>query len=144
MLEENRASIRQTLAHVESITNALDSGEDDQGTSTTIPDLVASINRSLSKVDTALENLDGNIDGSVVPALEAFQKLMEDMDQLILDNADAISNFTHSALPNMAQLVTDLRRMSLAMARLAEKLENDTSGAILAPSRPEYDPGNEE
>jgi phospholipid/cholesterol/gamma-HCH transport system substrate-binding protein len=144
IMEENRQNIRATLAHIESITSALNNGEDDQGTSTAIPALVASLNRSVGKIETAIEGVGGNIDESVVPALEAFQQMMVDLDQLIVENADAISAFTNGTLGNMGQLVTDLRRMSLAMARLAEKLENDTAGAIMAPARPVYEPDNEE
>jgi phospholipid/cholesterol/gamma-HCH transport system substrate-binding protein len=79
--------------------------------------MIGNLNRTIASAQHSMETLDATI-GDARPGLQAFSK---------------------KTVPEVGQLVQDLRQMALALSSVAEKLDNGGAGGLLgAPKLPDY------
>ncbi|HEX8301157.1 MlaD family protein [Sphingomonas sp.] len=73
--------------------------------------------------------------------IAAAQKSMETLDSTIGEARPGIQAFSKKTIPEVGQLVQDLRVMSQSLASVAEKIDQGGAGAILgSPKLPDYKP----
>jgi phospholipid/cholesterol/gamma-HCH transport system substrate-binding protein len=116
-LAETRIAIQkagvasQQIGELASTTNGLLAND--------IKPTIANLNRTIASAQKSMETLDATI-GDARPGLQAFSK---------------------KTIPEIVQLVQDLRQMSSALASVAEKIDQQGAGSILgAPKLPDYKP----
>ena len=80
---------------------------------------IANLNRTIAAAKTSMETLDTTI-GEARPGIQAFSK---------------------KTIPEVGQLIQDLRVMSQSLASVAEKIDQGGAGAVLgSPKLPDYKP----
>lgn len=99
-----------------------------------IGDLAATSNGLLKDdVKPAMANLN--------KAIGAAQRSMENLDTAIGDAKPAIQGFSKNTLPEVNQLIQDLRVMAASLSNVAEKIDQGgATGLIGAPKLPDYEP----
>lgn len=79
--------------------------------------LVANLNRTIASARTSMDTLNATI-GDARPGLQAFSK---------------------KTVPEIGQLIQDLRQMAIALSSVAEKLDTGGAGSLIgAPKLPDY------
>lgn len=79
--------------------------------------MIANLNRTIASAQKSMETLDATI-GDARPGLQAFSK---------------------KTVPEVGQLVQDLRQMAIALSSVAEKIDSGGAGSLLgAPKLPDY------
>lgn len=68
--------------------------------------------------------------GSIDAAADAFALLATDADNVLRQNEDAISSFTHQGLSQIGYLVVEARQLISTLDRVAQRLESDPSGFL--------------
>lgn len=148
--DENAAQVKETIANVAEITKNVKVESAKFGTvfndvKTVVSDLkttVKGINTFIAKAEGVVSNDLKVSMGKINKTLEGAEKLINKMSGVIDDNKGAVSAFTSNTLPELSRLVLDVRRMSRALASLAEKIEQAPSEAIFPRTKPEYKTGN--
>lgn len=78
---------------------------------------------------------------SLNQTIAAAQKSMETLDATIGDARPGVQAFSKKTLPEIGQLVQDLRIMSQSLASVAEKIDQGGAGSIVgSPRLPDYNP----
>jgi phospholipid/cholesterol/gamma-HCH transport system substrate-binding protein len=141
--EDNRTSIGNILKNVDNVSQNFATGTED------IALVMAELNRAIQRVGDAAEAIkditatqegeDGVLTG-LGGVLFGANKLLAQLNDLVYKNEGAVSTFTNGTLPEMSRLVVDARRLAIVLASLAENLENDPTGIIFTPNKPEYSP----
>lgn len=148
--DKNQNSIAGILANTNRLTDALaDRGPEIAATlaetriaiqkagiaSEQIGQLAATTNGVLSQdIKPTIANLNKTID--------AARKSMETLDVTIGEARPGIQAFSKKTIPEVGQLVQDLRVMSQSLASVAEKIDQGGAGSILgSPKLPDYKPG---
>ncbi|MEI9926423.1 MAG: MlaD family protein [Sphingomonas sp.] len=84
-----------------------------------VPPMIANLNKTISSAQRSMETLDATI-GDARPGLQAFSK---------------------KTVPEVGQLVQDLREMAHSLSSVAEKLDQGGAGGLIgAPALPDYKP----
>ncbi len=74
--------------------------------------------------------------------LRSAQGSMAQLERAIGDARPGIQAFSKKTIPEIGQLVQDLRVMSQSLASVAEKIDQGGAGSILgSPKLPDYKPG---
>lgn len=72
------------------------------------------------------------------------QKSMEKLDAVLDDARPGLQAFSNQTIPEIGQLVRDLRVMSESLGSVATKLDQGGAGALIgAPALPDYKPGRQ-
>jgi phospholipid/cholesterol/gamma-HCH transport system substrate-binding protein len=72
-------------------------------------------------------------------AVAAAQHSMESLDSMISDARPGVQTLSKQTIPEIGQLVHDLRQMSSALTSVAEKIDQGGAGSLLgAPKLPDY------
>ena len=147
--DRNQASISGILANTERLTGELAKGAPDMRTAIAelrntvkqagyaaekIGDMAATTDRVLGdEVSPAMRDLRGAI-ASADRSMKALERTLGKADTGI----DAVSSKT---IPEINQLIQDLRQMTAALASVAEKIDREGAGSILgSPKLPDYEP----
>ncbi len=73
------------------------------------------------------------------------QKSMASLDAVLSDARPGVQAFSKQTIPEVGQLVRDLRSMSESLGSVAQKLDQGGAGSLLgSPSLPDYKPGKAE
>lgn len=135
--EENRTSIGNILRNVDDVTGNLAEGTED------IAAVIDELNKAIQSVGDAASAIAGvatEIEGDLDGVLEGANELIAQLNSLVNKNEGAVTTFTNGTLPEISRLVVDARRLAIALSSLAESLENDPTGLIFSPNKPEYSP----
>ena len=148
--DRNQASIAGILANTNRLTDALA----DRG-----PEIAATLAETriaIQKAGVASEQIgqlaattNGILADDIKPTvanlnktIAAAKKSMETLDVTIGEARPGIQAFSKKTIPEVGQLVQDLRVMSQSLASVAEKIDQGGAGSILgAPKLPDYKPG---
>lgn len=97
-----------------------------------IGDLAATTNGLLSNdVKPAVGNLN--------KAVASAQKSMDTLDAAIGDARPGLQNFSKQTIPELGQLIHDLRQMSQSLSSVADKVDRGGAGSIVgSPKLPDY------
>ncbi|MEG3181268.1 MlaD family protein [Sphingomonas sp. LT1P40] len=147
--DKNQASITGILQNTDRLTGELAKGA---------PDLRAAIGELRNTVKQAgyaaeqIGNLAGSTDkvvsNEVAPAMQDLRKAVASADRSMkalertLGKADVgIDEFSTKTMPEVSQLIQDLREMAQALQSVAEKVDRGGAGALVGGSKlPDYDP----
>ena len=146
--EENRTSVGNILRNVDDVSENFAVGTKD------IEQLVADLNKAILNVSNVAEKLDGGSAGAIgsdggvlasasgiVGVLAGANELLANLNRL-LDDQGAVTAFANGTLPELSRLVIEARRLAIVLSSLAESIENEPSGLIFTPSKPEYSPNH--
>ena len=148
--DKNQASIAGILANTNRLTRALaDRGPEIAAT-------LAETRLTIQKAGLAAEQI-GQLAGTtnqlladdVRPAvgnlnraIASAQRSMETLDSTIGEARPGLQAFSRQTVPQLGQLVQDLRQMAAALTSVAEKLDSGGASSLLGPPRlPDYVPG---
>lgn len=83
--------------------------------------------------------------GDLRKAVASAQKSMDNLDGAISAARPGIDNFSRRTLPEVGQLVRDLREMSEALTAVAGRIDRGGAGSLIgSPKLPDYEPGKAE
>jgi phospholipid/cholesterol/gamma-HCH transport system substrate-binding protein len=72
-------------------------------------------------------------------AVSSAQRSMETLDSAIGDARPGLQSFSKQTIPEMGQLIHDLREMAASLSSVAEKIDRGGAGSIVgSPNHPEY------
>mgnify|MGYP005995734769 FL=1 len=148
--EKNQQSITGILANTNRLTKALaDRGPDIAAT-------LAETKTTLQKAGIAAEQIGNLADttngmlkddihpvmGNLNKAIASAQHSMETLDAAVSDARPGLQEFSKQTIPEVGQLVHDLRQMSQALTSVAEKLDRGGASSLIGQSKlPDYKPG---
>ncbi|WP_375397495.1 MlaD family protein [uncultured Sphingomonas sp.] len=148
--DRNQASIAGILANTDQLTKALS----DRG-----PEIAATLAETrvaIQKAGIASEQIgqlaattNGLLANDIKPTIAnlnrtvaSAQKSMETLDAAIGDARPGLQAFSKQTIPEVGQLVHDLREMAAALSSVAEKVDRGGARSIIgSPKLPDYKPG---
>lgn len=148
--DKNMASITGILDNTNKVTKALADRSGDLGG--TIAETRVTIKKAgeAAEAFTKLANsADGVLRDDIKPvtanlnkAIASAQHSLEEVDKLIGEARPGVQTFSKQTIPEVGQLVRDLRVMAASLTSVAEKIDQGGAGSILgAPKLPDYKPG---
>lgn len=146
--EENLGNIASVLKNVETLSSALaaQSGNIEQ-VFTDLQLALVELRGAASAAERVASKADNLLAGDVKAAMGDLRSLLAtanslaaNLDAVVGDNRAAVTAFASGTLPEISRLVIDLRRLAMAVAELAEKLEANPADLIFGTPRPEYEP----
>ena len=143
--DKNQASIASILANTNRLTDVLA----DQG-----PEIRATLQQTrvtIQQAGNAVEkigNLAGTLDGETGPlvtdlraTIASAKRSMDTLDVTLKDARPGVQAFSKETLPEISQLVRDLRVMSESLSAVATKIDQGGAASILgSPKLPDYKP----
>ncbi len=145
--DRNQASIAGILANTNKLSKALS----DRG-----PEIAATLAEtriSIQKAGVAAQQIgdlaattNGLLANDVKPAVgnlnkavASAQKSMDTLDAAIGDARPGLQNFSKQTIPELGQLIHDLRQMSQSLSSVADKIDRGGAGSIVgSPKLPDY------
>lgn len=147
--DKNQASITGILANTNKITKALaDRSGDISETVTQAKITIKKAGDAADKIGALADTANGVLKDDIGPSLKnlnsavaAAKHSMESLDGAISDARPGLKTFSKETLPEVNQLVHDLRQMSAALASVAEKIDQNGAASVLSsPKLPDYSP----
>ena len=148
--DKNMASITGILDNTNRVTKALaDRSGDLSGTIAETRITIKKAGEAADAFSTLAKSADGLLNNDIKPvtanlnkAVASAQHSLEQVDLLITDARPGVQVFSKQTIPEISQLVRDLRVMSASLTKVAEKIDREGAGSILgAPKLPDYTPG---
>lgn len=146
--DRNSKSLGNILANTDRLTRALADQSPDIGktlaeTRTTLQKVGA----AADQIGVLAEKTGGTVDDlkpaavKLSKAIDAAQHSLETIDSLVADAKPGVQAFSKQTVPEIGQLVRDLRIMSAALTNVAEKIDQGGASALLGqPALPDYKP----
>ncbi|PKP94412.1 MAG: MCE family protein [Alphaproteobacteria bacterium HGW-Alphaproteobacteria-16] len=147
--DRNQASISGILANTDRLTNELAKGAPEMRAA--IVDLRKTVQQAgvaAEQIGNMASTTDQVLAGEVAPAMRDLRRAIGSADNSMkalertLGKADVgIDEFSTRTMPEVSQLIQDLREMSMALQSVAEKIDREGAGSILgSPKLPDYEP----
>ena len=145
--DRNQASIAGILDNTNRLTDALaDRGPEIAATLAQTRIAIEQAGNSAEQIGLLAEKTGAMMDSDVKPAMAnlnlAIQSAKQSADALngaISDARPGLQTFSKQTMPEVTQLVNDLRQMSQALASVAEKVDRQGAGSLLgSPQLPDY------
>lgn len=148
--DRNQASITGILDNTNKLTKSLADKSGDLGA--TISDARATIKQTgeaAAAFTRLADSANGVLSDDIKPvtanlnkAIASAQHSLEQLDGLVGDARPGVQAFSKQTIPEVGQLVHDLRIMAASLTSVAEKIDQGGAGSILgAPKLPTYNPG---
>ena len=144
LLDGNSEGINKTIANVKTFTDSLANNSSDMGS------LIANLNSSARKFDTAMDNVNGLLGDSkgevhktivnIGEAARAFKKVADNVDVRLKEIAAGITRFTGPGLRQYEALAADGRKTLDEINKAVRSIKRDPSQVIFGgkPELPEY------
>lgn len=148
--DKNQASIQGILANTNRLTDALaDRGPEIAATLAETRIAIQKAGDAAQQIGQLAGTTNNLLDKDVRPAAQNLNKTvltaqhsMESLDAAIGDARPGLQAFSKQTIPEVGQLVHDLRQMSLALTSVAEKLDSGGATSLIGqPALPDYKPG---
>lgn len=145
---ENRASITETLKNIETLTATFADNSDELDTildnlAAASGDIASLVKRLDTLAGTANDLLDDDARVLIAEASQAarnFATLAEDLDNVVIENEEAISDFSKQGLAQLGRLVTEARQLVSTLDRVATRLESDPAAFFFGNQAAEFEP----
>ena len=147
--DKNQKSFAAILEHVDQITGAMANRSDD------IAATLAQARIAVQKTGDAAEQI-GQLAGTTNALLndegkplladlrktiQSAQRSVDTLDKAIADARPGVQTFSKQTMPEVNQLVHDMREMSRSFRAISEKLDQQGAGSIIgSPKLPDYKP----
>ena len=136
---ENRASIQHILAHVDSLSKALaDRGPEIAETLVETKKTLQAAAGAANQLKSTLGKADGLMDGQLKTLLTDLDVTVKrasvtlgKVDGIVDAAKPGIDGLTTKTLPEVGQLVSDLRDVTQSLGAISQKLDEDPAGALL-------------
>lgn len=147
--DKNQASITGILANTNRLTKALaDRAPDIAATLAETRVTIQKAGDAAEKIGDLAKTTNGILADDIRPtvanlnrAIGAAQHSMETLDATLGDARPGLQSFSRKTVPEVGQLVQDLREMATSLSAVAEKLNHDGASGILGPpALPDYKP----
>lgn len=147
--DKNQASIAGILANTNRLSDALaDRGPEIAATLAETRITVQKAGEAAREIGELANTTDGLLANDVKPAMGnlnkaigSAQKSMESLDAILTDAKPAVQGFSKQTLPEVNQLVHDLRVMAASLSAVAEKVDQGGAGSLIgSPKLPDYKP----
>ncbi|MFT4097998.1 MAG: MlaD family protein [Rhodoblastus sp.] len=144
LLDQNSEDINKTVANVKTFTDALAGNSSDMGS------LIANLNSSARKFDTAMDNVNGVLNDSkgevrktivdIGEAARAFKRTADNVDARLKEIAAGLTRFTGPGLRQYEALAADGRKTLDEINKAVRSIKRDPSQVIFGgkPDLPEY------
>jgi phospholipid/cholesterol/gamma-HCH transport system substrate-binding protein len=143
--DKNQASITGILANTNRLTDKLaDSAPDVQRTLADTRVAIQQAGNAAEKIGALAANVDGQA-GPLVSDLRetvaSAKRSMDTLDSTLKDARPGVQAFSQNTIPEIGQLVRDLRVMSESLSAVATKIDQGGATSILgSPTLPDYKP----
>ena len=147
--DRNQASIAGILANTNRLTDALaDRGPEIAATLAQTRIAIQQAGDAAAQIGALAGTTNSLIDSDVRPAMQnlnkaiaSAQKSSESLNGAIEDARPGLKAFSKQTIPEVGQLVHDLREMAAALSSVAEKVDSQGAGSLIgAPKLPDYKP----
>ncbi len=147
--DRNQASIAGILDNTNRLTDALaDRGPEIAATLAQTRIAIEQAGNAAQQIGDLAETTNGVVAQDVKPAMAnlnraigSAQKSMDSLNEVITDAKPAVQGFSRNTLPEVNQLVRDLRVMSSSLSAVAEKVDQQGAGSLIgSPKLPDYKP----
>ncbi|MCW3846673.1 MlaD family protein [Sphingomonas sp. LB-2] len=147
--DKNQASIAGILENTNRLTRALaDRGPEIAATLAETRVTIQKAGLAAEQIGQLAATTNGVLAEDIKPAVQnlnraiaSAQHSMETLDATIGDARPGLQAFSQKTIPEVGQLVQDLRQMSAALTSVAEKLDQGGATGLLGPPKlPDYDP----
>ncbi|WP_294289106.1 MlaD family protein [uncultured Sphingomonas sp.] len=147
--DRNQASIAGILENTNRLTDALaDRGPEIAATLAQTRVAIQQAGNAAEQIGNLAQTTNGVLADDVKPAMAnlnkaigSAQKSMESLNDVITDAKPAVQGFSRNTLPEVNQLVHDLRVMAASLSAVAEKVDQQGAGSLIgSPKLPDYKP----
>lgn len=147
--DENRAALTGVLKNLDTTTAALAKSTPDLAASLTeARTTMAAATAALQRIETLAASGQAVVDGDIRPlaadlrrAAASAQATMARVDAIVISAQPGVDTLSNQTLPEVTQLIRELRETSSRLGAVAAKLDEDPAGALLGGrSLPEYQP----
>ncbi len=147
--DRNQNSLAAILDNTNRLTDALaDRGPEIAATLAETRVTIQKAGVAAAQIGNLAQTTDGLLADDVKPAMAnlnrtigAAQKSMESLDAILSDAKPAVQGFSRQTLPEVNQLVRDLRIMASSLSSVAEKVDQGGVGSLAgSPRLPDYEP----
>ena len=145
--DKNRQAIADTLTHVSEITGAVASHQDDVQTLLTEGAKTATnLDRTLTEFRATVSKYDGvgdRADQMLVTANDAVKKLDQlsgSLNGLVADSRPQVRDFTTVGLPQLTQLLSEMRTLVASLTKVSNELERDPQRFLFGDRREGFNP----
>jgi phospholipid/cholesterol/gamma-HCH transport system substrate-binding protein len=147
--DKNQNSITGILANTNRLTKALaDRGPEIAGTVAETRVAIQKAGAAAEQIGKLADTTNGVLTDDVKPAMQNLNKAIasakqsaDTLDAAIGDARPGLQSFSKQTIPELGQLVHDLRQMSAALTSVAEKFDQGGAGALVGPPKlPDYKP----
>ena len=146
--DQNSRSLANILTNTDRLTRAL--ADQSPGIGQTLAETRVTLQKvgaAADQIAALAETTNGAVvdlkpaSGKLIKALDTAQQSLASVDGLVQDARPGVQAFSKQTVPEIGQLVRDLRIMSAALTSVAEKIDRDGAGALLGqPKLPDYKP----
>ena len=147
--DKNQNSIAAILDNTNRLTDALaDRGPEIAATLAETRVTLQKAGVAAEQIGNLAETTDGMIASDIKPAvgnlnkaIGSAQQSMDSLNAILTDAKPAVQGFSRSTLPEVNQLVHDLRVMAASLSAVAEKVDQGGAGSLIgSPKLPDYKP----
>ncbi|MBX3593387.1 MlaD family protein [Sphingomonas sp.] len=147
--DKNQASISGILQNTNRLTGELAKGAPDlRAAIAELRNTVKQAGYAAEQIGNVSKTTDQMLSQDIRPAMGDLRKAIASADksmkalEVTLGKADrGIDAVSNKTIPEVNQLILDLRQMSAALSSVAEKIDREGAGSILgSPKLPDYDP----
>jgi len=145
--DSNQASIGGILANTNRLTKALaDRGPEIAATLAETRVTIEKAGAAADQIGQLAQTTNGVMTDDVKPAMQNLNKAiasaqhsMESLDATIAEAKPGVQAFSKQTMPQVGQLVQDLRQMALALTSVAEKIDRGGAGGLIGGEKlPDY------
>ncbi|MGK6354006.1 MlaD family protein [Sphingomonas sp. DT-207] len=147
--DRNQNSIAGILANTNRLTDALaDRGPEIAATLAETRIAIQKFGEATQQIGELADSTEGVISSDIRPmianlnkTIQSAQGSMETLDKTIGDARPGIQALSKKTIPEIGQLVQDLRVMSTSLASIAEKIDQGGASSLIgSPKLPDYEP----
>lgn len=146
--DENQRSLANILNNIESLTGTLarngpqiEAALADARLAAQQAGLAAEQIGQLAATSNGLLNEEGRpMIAEMRRAAAAAQRSIATLDAAISDARPGLQNFSDTTIPEANALIRDLRRSANTLSNVADRLDQQGAGGLIAPSLPDYEP----
>jgi phospholipid/cholesterol/gamma-HCH transport system substrate-binding protein len=149
MSDKNQASIAGILANTNRLTDALaDRGPEIAATLAETRVAIQKFGVATEQIGKLAETANGVVADDVRPTIAnlnktiaSAKKSMDTLDLLFSDARPGAQAFSKKTVPELGQLIQDLRQMAQSLSSVAEKLDSGGASSLVgSPKLPDYKP----
>ncbi|MBN8817029.1 MAG: MCE family protein [Sphingomonas sp.] len=145
--DRNQASIAGILDNTNKLSKALaDRGPEIAATLAETRIAIQKAGVAAEQIGNLADTTNGLMSEDVKPTIanlnktiSSAQRAMETLDSTISDARPGLQNFSKQTIPELGQLIHDLREMAASLSSVAEKIDRGGAGSIIgSPKLPDY------